>query len=84
MLFGDSVSDCQGLKQVRQLAQTKLISDLKLNYFLNFALICLGVYAWIGINFVLGRFEHIEEGKCRVSTSHSVWSTPGQRRSEVF
>lgn len=23
----------------------------------------LGVYAWIGINFVLGRFEHIEDGK---------------------
>lgn len=22
------------------------------------------MYAWIGINFVLGRFEHIEEGKC--------------------
>lgn len=23
----------------------------------------IGVYAWIGINFVLGRFEHIEDGK---------------------
>uniref|UniRef100_A0A8C5K6H1 nucleoside-triphosphate phosphatase n=1 Tax=Jaculus jaculus TaxID=51337 RepID=A0A8C5K6H1_JACJA len=29
--------------------------------FLDFALNCPGVYAWIGINFVLGRFEHIEE-----------------------
>ena len=27
----------------------------------------VGVYAWIGINFVLGRFEHIEDGKCHVS-----------------
>ena len=23
-----------------------------------------GVYAWIGINFVLGRFEHADEGEC--------------------
>lgn len=23
----------------------------------------LGVYAWIGINFVLGRFNHVENGK---------------------
>lgn len=23
----------------------------------------LGVYAWIGINFVLGRFEHTDDGK---------------------
>lgn len=22
-----------------------------------------GVYAWIGINFVLGRFEHTDDGK---------------------
>lgn len=56
---------------MRQLAQTKLIRDLKLNFFLNFALKCLGVYAWIGINFVLGRFEHIEEGKCHISIA--IW-----------
>lgn len=24
----------------------------------------LGVYAWIGINFVLGRFEHTDDGTC--------------------
>lgn len=24
----------------------------------------VGVYAWIGINFVLGRFEHTDDGKC--------------------
>lgn len=30
----------------------------------------LGVYAWIGINFVLGRFEHIEDGKHHVSNEH--------------
>lgn len=23
-----------------------------------------GVYAWIGINFVLGRFDHADEGEC--------------------
>lgn len=23
----------------------------------------VGVYAWIGINFVLGRFEHTDDGK---------------------
>lgn len=23
-----------------------------------------GVYAWIGINFVLGRFDHAEYGEC--------------------
>lgn len=23
-----------------------------------------GVYAWIGINFVLGRFEHADDGEC--------------------
>lgn len=23
-----------------------------------------GVYAWIGINFVLGRFDHTDEGEC--------------------
>jgi len=27
-------------------------------------LMCVGVYAWIGINFVLGRFEHTDDGKC--------------------
>lgn len=27
----------------------------------------IGVYAWIGINFVLGRFEHIEDGEYHVS-----------------
>lgn len=27
--------------------------------------VCLeGVYAWIGINFVLGRFDHPDEGEC--------------------
>lgn len=40
--------------------------------FLNFALQCLGVYAWIGINFVLGRFEHIEEGKCLFVSSSAL------------
>lgn len=23
-----------------------------------------GVYAWIGINFVLGRFDHVHSGEC--------------------
>lgn len=27
-------------------------------------IIGLGVYAWIGINFVLGRFNHVHNGKC--------------------
>lgn len=26
---------------------------------------CSGVYAWIGINFVLGRFDHPDEGERR-------------------
>lgn len=29
-----------------------------------------GVYAWIGINFVLGRFNHAEDGKCLVSLTY--------------
>lgn len=28
-----------------------------------FIVMFAGVYAWIGINFVLGRFNHVEDGK---------------------
>lgn len=47
-----------------------LTPDPELNSaFSNCCLLCLflrpeGVYAWIGINFVLGRFDHAEEGEC--------------------
>jgi len=43
------------------------------NYLINICLFCVfpswllnpeGVYAWIGINFVLGRFDHADEGEC--------------------
>ena len=31
-----------------------------------------GVYAWIGINFVLGRFDHADDGECVNKTSLKV------------
>lgn len=30
----------------------------------------LGVYAWIGINFVLGRFDHADEGECEATDAN--------------
>lgn len=53
-------------------AQTALIDKSYRKYFKTLFLsspcaMSVGVYAWIGINFVLGRFEHIEDGKYHVS-----------------
>lgn len=34
-----------------------------------------GVYAWIGINFVLGRFDHADEGECEgVTLTRRIWN----------
>lgn len=33
----------------------------------------VGVYAWIGINFVLGRFDHVHNGECPSNSLMSVW-----------
>lgn len=31
----------------------------------NISFLATGVYAWIGINFVLGRFNHVHNGRCQ-------------------
>lgn len=38
---------------------------LFLIYYYHVVLFAIGVYAWIGINFVLGRFDHVHSGMCR-------------------
>lgn len=51
-LFKSDTSNCCLLVSVSPHCETTCSCDL------------VGVYAWIGINFVLGRFDHPDEGEC--------------------
>lgn len=51
-LFKSVTSNCCLLVSVSPHCETTCSCDL------------VGVYAWIGINFVLGRFDHPDEGEC--------------------
>lgn len=51
-LFKSDTSNCCLLVSVSSHCETTCSCDL------------VGVYAWIGINFVLGRFDHPDEGEC--------------------
>lgn len=51
-LFKYDTSNCCLLVSVSPHCETTCSCDL------------VGVYAWIGINFVLGRFDHPDEGEC--------------------
>lgn len=63
-LFSRSHAEVIPGKQEGELTPDWLCQTL-LNSTLTVCVSQSGVYAWIGINFVLGRFDHPDDGKCR-------------------
>lgn len=59
---------CLGINEMfAWTALIRIIQNILKLYSSSLCEMSVGVYAWIGINFVLGRFEHIEDGKYHVS-----------------